>query len=80
MVHNNRIRGTGVWYAGAQHPHVHLQIMEKTTVDAFFRGFNYGDVSRGGFGFNVPGRPSGTGCRQGGDVNQLRMLRSWITR
>lgn len=58
MVHNNRIRGTGVWYTGAQHPHVHLQIIQKATVGAFSRRFNHGDVSCGGFGFNVSGRPS----------------------
>lgn len=79
MVHNNRVRCAGVRHAGAQHPHVHLQVMEETAVDALSRGFHHGDVSRGGLGLDVPSGASGTGRRQGGDVDQLRVLRSRIT-
>lgn len=80
MVHNNRVRGAGVRDIGAQHPHVHFQVMEETTINAFSRSFHHGDVSCGGLVFDVSGGASGTGRRQGGDVDQLRVLRSWIVR
>lgn len=80
MVHNNRVRGAGVRHISAQHPHVHLQVVEETAVYALSRGFHHGNVSRGGLGLDVPGSASGTGRRQGGDVDQLRVLRSWTVR
>lgn len=80
MVHNNRVRGAGIRNIGAQHPHVYLQVVEETAVNALSRSFHHGDVSCGRLGFDVPSGASRTGRRQGSDVDQLRVFRSWIAR
>jgi len=80
MVHNNRVHGAGNRHIGAQHPYVHLQVVEETAVSALSRSFYHGDVSCGGLGFDVSSSASRTGRRQRGDVDQLRVFCSWIAR
>jgi len=61
MVHHHRVRSAGIRHNGAQHPHVHLQIVEKTAIGTLPPGPHHGDVSRNGTGSDVPSSVAGTG-------------------
>lgn len=78
-MHNNRSIDTRVRRADAQYPHVHLQVIQEATIVALSPGLHHGDVSRGGRLLDVHGGTPGTGRRQGGDADQLCVLRSRIT-
>jgi len=80
MVHYNRVRGAGVRHARTQHPHVHLQVVEEAAVEPLRPGVRHGDVPRHRPGADVPRGAARSRRRQGGDVDQLRVLRSRITR
>lgn len=80
LVHNNRANDTGVWLADAQHPHVHLQVVQETAAVALSPSLYHGNVSHNGRFLDVHGGASRTGRRQGSDADQLCMLRPWVAR
>lgn len=80
LVHHNRVRGARIRHVNTQHSYMHFQVLEETAGVTLPSRLTDGDIPRGRAVSNVHGSASRFGCGQRRDADELRVLRTWITR